>query len=172
MADLVQTQPQSRTSRLISLPTELPNRIYELALISHTDIETPSPKYSRILQSQCTTFLTTCRLIRQEASAIYYVNNVFVFAGGENKSDSISILASWLSVLEPTTHRTIRKICLDDYWYSTDKAISRIQECHRHLKKNHVEIEESALYVELETSLRQDVDVAGWVNLSAISARG
>ena len=63
-----------QNSRLLQLPSELRNRIYELALIQLNPIRLPLGQSERDKRA----LLRTCHQIHDEAVGIYYGNNAFV----------------------------------------------------------------------------------------------
>ena len=74
------------TSRLLALPAELRNTIYELVLISPTDIVIPAPSSPKSPGVTTTNLfppepalLLTSHQIRHEALKIYYLSNRFRF---------------------------------------------------------------------------------------------
>lgn len=60
--------------RLLQIPSELRNRIYELVLIQHEPIRLPFGQSERDKRA----LLRTCHQIHDEAVGIYYGNNAFL----------------------------------------------------------------------------------------------
>ncbi|KAK4494755.1 hypothetical protein PRZ48_014111 [Zasmidium cellare] len=102
-----------QTSRLLTLPPELRNKIYTLVLVQGAPIQIserstkPSlaargatAHYTRLLEPP---FLLTCRQIRHEALPIFYGENVFFTAIKD-------ALPPWLLAIGPEKARMVRHI--------------------------------------------------------------
>ncbi|KAK5124394.1 hypothetical protein LTR85_001611 [Meristemomyces frigidus] len=75
-----------RVANLLTLPGELRNRIYRLALVAHDDITVDKENWKQ------PALLQVCKRIRKEGSSIYYEENKFGFDATDFNSDA---LISW-----------------------------------------------------------------------------
>lgn len=101
-------------SPLARLPPELRIIIYELVLLSDDpiklyDVPLPFKPWKAPNLLQC------CRQLKNEASGVYYGENIFV--ADFSPSGDKQALAGWLHTLEPAAHALIRNIRLDDVFY-------------------------------------------------------
>ncbi|KAF2216591.1 hypothetical protein CERZMDRAFT_93883 [Cercospora zeae-maydis SCOH1-5] len=88
------------SSRLLSLPSELRNAIYELLLIQ--DIRIPIHQRRRPHDRFCANILQTCKLIHAEAAPILYGENTFLA-----HSNLLTTLPSFLLFKLPNTKTTL-----------------------------------------------------------------
>ena len=94
-------------SRLTSLPAELRNRIYRLALINDKPLNITSKK-----TNQEPALLATNRQIRAEALKIYYAENIFLLRVDLGyRFDKRT--TSWFQSLAKSKRDLISKICVD-----------------------------------------------------------
>ena len=99
-------QQWQQGSRLLRLPAELRNRIYEEVLIS----EKPIYLNTTHVRPHATWrwslgVLQACQMIRAEAQPVYYSNNSFCFSSlwGATELKEDVALASWLSAVSTRT---------------------------------------------------------------------
>jgi hypothetical protein len=96
----------NQTSRLLRLPSELRNRIYELVLIQPDAIRLPQGRS----ESGKRDLLCTCRQIHDEAVGIYYGSNAFIADCG---SWFLNVdLICWLRGLGPKKRSMLRDVRL------------------------------------------------------------
>ncbi|KAK3116837.1 hypothetical protein LTR53_002401 [Teratosphaeriaceae sp. CCFEE 6253] len=102
--------PQSE-SPLLKLPPELRNRIYHEALVELNVIQVQATRCDPA-NWQPPGLLQTCRLVRAEASKMYYTNNAFwVDVQGEVQSDIAPVLP-WLRALDANARDALRGVQL------------------------------------------------------------
>ncbi|KAK3653368.1 hypothetical protein LTR56_004572 [Elasticomyces elasticus] len=93
---------QQRQSPLLSLAPEIRNLIYEYTLLEPTKIDI-TPSY------RTPGFLSTCRLVRQEATAMYWNRNHWtVYAPGCDVSLAIAFVTHFGPALMPKPKKQVR----------------------------------------------------------------
>lgn len=109
---------QQKESRLMSLPAELRNRIYALALSPYVRIRKDRSEVKRGVMS-APALLLTCKRIHQEATGIFYSNTIFVNGGGSivYRHGRFDDLHTWLRTIGPE-----RVSQIQDVWISSFDA--------------------------------------------------
>lgn len=138
---------------LQTLPAELRNRIYELALVKDERIEvklyfdrTRTDKViSRI--ANYPSLLQTCRQIREEASPIFYGQNVFEI-GRCGDYANIAQLARWLGKLSPSDVTLLRDVRIGAW----PKRKHRVDRLMQYLAMKHVSIDRTVLRLDVSGS--------------------
>ncbi|CAK3936123.1 Hypothetical predicted protein [Lecanosticta acicola] len=101
------------TCRLLNLPAELRNEIYELVLVSSGRIELTTTRPKSLREPA---FLAISRQIRTEATAIYYGSNTFCRKVYYNDGRRWSLLEKWLRKIGPERCSMLREMVISSGW--------------------------------------------------------
>ncbi|KAK5709314.1 hypothetical protein LTR17_019885 [Elasticomyces elasticus] len=111
---------------LLKLPAKIRVRIYEAALIEHHAIETRPRTYSdkQTLTWHPHPLLQTCRLIRNEATKIYYAENAFN-VGSPGVEEDFERLIDLLRTLDPGLRLALRHVRVHTWrYYGDDESVA------------------------------------------------
>lgn len=146
-------------SRLLQLPPEIRNRIYEAVLLKYEMVD--------ILRgTRVPPVLRTCHQIRYEASGIYYARTILVISAAPafSKTNFIGYICKWLKALRPMDRSAIRTIYLDDDYYHVEEASEDLRSYEQHFAQHEASVSADVLYVELQ-------EYSTWVNRSQARAQ-
>ncbi|KAK5121500.1 hypothetical protein LTR85_005333 [Meristemomyces frigidus] len=145
------------TSPLLDLPPELRNWIYEAILIEPDPITVARPPLFRDWAAH--PLLHTCRLIRNEASQIYWSSNTFV----PDSVADIDRMVAWLVMIGPRQYHMMRKMFLNDRYYLREtKAKMAIRAYSNSLVYAGIHIAQKVFYIHaFVDSLREPI----WLNM-------
>ena len=106
-------------ARLLSLPAELRNCIYEHVLIDREPISLYFTHPADPIAQSCSgpALLHTCRQIRAEATQMYYSKNLFVVKTW-HAPNCDAVLKAWLRAIRPDSRALIKILRIDDDIYS------------------------------------------------------
>jgi len=104
-------------SILSTLPAEVRNRIYELALVATRTINIWELSLNKPLW-KAPALLHTCQQIRAEARYYYYALNTFrIFSTEPGHQATVDLLLSWITILELKDRKVVASVRLDDSLY-------------------------------------------------------
>ncbi|KAK4949025.1 hypothetical protein LTR10_012398 [Elasticomyces elasticus] len=123
---------------LLKLPADIRVRIYEAAAITeHYAIETRLWTYSdkQTLTWQPRPLLQTCRLIRSEATKMYYAENAFN-VGSPGVEKDFERLVDLVRTLDPELRLALRRVRLRTWrYYGDDESVAVRDEVDSDLDK-------------------------------------
>ncbi|KAK4900613.1 hypothetical protein LTR27_002329 [Elasticomyces elasticus] len=115
-----------KQSPFLKLPAEIRVRIYEAALIEHHAIETRPWTYAneQTLTWHPHPLLQTCRMIRNEATKIYYAENA-LNVGSPGVEEDFERLMDLLRTLDPELRLALRHVRLHTWrYYGDDESVA------------------------------------------------
>ena len=160
--------PSTPGSRLLALPAELRNRIYELVLCETTTVLLDDGWGDLERSLRCwrrPALFSTCRRTASEASPIYYSQNVFMF---NNECDGLE----WLEVIEPASRTAITKLYHNyDYANGYCDAVTKLTRFLKRASNGGMHLREDTLFVEIDDDYVEVVPPEGkWVNIPMAAA--
>lgn len=117
LAPPAESAASQQQSQLLQLPSEIRNRIYELALLEGE----PNPIIEVRKTYRTPHLLSTCRQLRHEAGSLYYGSAVFLLRAERGSSHQFvhrspsGLCVLWLATRAFRGSRLIRRVCVDLY---------------------------------------------------------